>query len=159
LAAVGALVELGIPFEYTIVCHNFPEGLPLPEQAKLVSGLSDEKLLREYATADALLLPLSDATANNAILEAMACGLPVFSVDVGGVSEMTATAACLVAPGDSEALGAQLLRAAEQPEWRRELSERGLLRAAELSWGKVADEMVEVYQEAMLLSKARHAAH
>lgn len=45
-------------------------------------GISDRQLLRIYQTSDVLYLPLLEATANNALIEAMACGLPVVVSDL-----------------------------------------------------------------------------
>lgn len=46
------------------------------------SGIGDEHLRRLYHTSDLLFLPLTGATANNALLEAMACGLPMLLSDL-----------------------------------------------------------------------------
>ena len=43
----------------------------------ITSGLSNQELHHEYMTSDFLFQPLIDATANNAIIEAMAFGLPI----------------------------------------------------------------------------------
>ena len=51
------------------------------------AGISPESLRELYQGASLLFLPLLDSTANNAIVEAMACGLPVVTSDVGGVAE------------------------------------------------------------------------
>ena len=45
----------------------------------ITSGLSNQELHHEYMTSDFLFQPLIDATANNAIIEAMAFGLPIIT--------------------------------------------------------------------------------
>jgi glycosyltransferase involved in cell wall biosynthesis len=68
-------------------------------------GISDQRLLHVYQTSDVLYLPLLEATANNAFIEAMSCGLPVVVTDLpatrayGGdvvtyISSKDATDAC-----------------------------------------------------------------
>jgi glycosyltransferase involved in cell wall biosynthesis len=157
LAAIAQLNAMGMACEYTIVCHNFPQELELPANVQVVSGLSDEELLQSYRCADALLLPMDDATANNAILESMASGLPVFTSDVGGIAEMTADAAFLAKPGDSQALALGIHRAAHNPEIRTQMIEAGLRRAQSLSWAKVATSFEAVYAEAISIKEQRHA--
>jgi glycosyltransferase involved in cell wall biosynthesis len=51
------------------------------------TGLSDELLAKAYQQADLLLLPLVDAWANNALLEAMASGLPILCSDLPATRE------------------------------------------------------------------------
>ena len=100
--------------------------------------MTDEALREAYRDADALLLPLQDATANNAILEAMACGRPVVSTDVGGVAEMTRDAARLAPPGDARALADAVLALAADPAGAEALGRAARARAEALDWPHVA---------------------
>ncbi len=59
-------------------------GLP---STTVMTGIADSELLAEYRRAHALFLPLTMATANNSILEAMACGTAVLSTCTGGTPE------------------------------------------------------------------------
>ena len=69
------------------------------------TGLDDEALRALYRTASLLFLPLLDAVANNSILEALACGLPVVTTDVGSVGEyVDGECAVRVPRGEAEGL-------------------------------------------------------
>jgi glycosyltransferase involved in cell wall biosynthesis len=61
--------------------------LAMDQRVTWHAELSDEKLRSFYQTADLLFLPLLDAVANNAVLESLACGLPIVSTNVGGMAE------------------------------------------------------------------------
>jgi glycosyltransferase involved in cell wall biosynthesis len=66
------------------------------------ADLPDEELRRIYRQSDLLVLPLCDCTANNALQEGLACGLPVIVTDVGGVRDYANEQfADFVRPGDA----------------------------------------------------------
>lgn len=72
------------------------------EQVYWYDDVSSEQLLELYQSADALFLPLIDSTANNALNEATACGLPIISTEVGGVVDYVFPQASLLAePGNA----------------------------------------------------------
>ena len=56
-----------------------------------LTRLSDEELLETYQQSSCLLMTAVAATANNAILEAMACGLPIVAEGLSSSRNMSAT--------------------------------------------------------------------
>jgi glycosyltransferase involved in cell wall biosynthesis len=142
-AALGLLRQAGLDASLRLITPNPPDGVP--PGVTVEAGLTDEALREAYRDADAVLLPLTDATANNAILEAMACGRPVVSTDVGGVAEMTGDAARLAPLGDARALADAVLGLAADPADAAALGHAARKRAEALDWRHVAARHAAVY--------------
>lgn len=71
------------------------------EQVHWYDDVSSEQLLALYQSSDALFLPLIDSTANNALNEAISCGLPVITSKVGGIPDYIQSDTTLLAePGN-----------------------------------------------------------
>jgi glycosyltransferase involved in cell wall biosynthesis len=90
---------------------------------------------------------MQQATANNVVLEALACGLPIVTERVGGIPEyVTAESAALVARGDDAALADAVRQLALSPAQCRTMGKAARARAEELSWPKVAARMTDIYR-------------
>ena len=103
-------------------------------------GLSDRTLHRLYLAAEVLLLPLKDAAANNAILEAMAHGLPIVTTDLPATRYYTKDLVryCLPEPqAYADALTA-MLRELENESARLTTGEHLRAVARDLVWPRVA---------------------
>src|SRR4029077_156734 len=115
---------------------------------EFVSGLTDEGLLHAYQQSSCLLMTVEAATANNAILEALACGLPLVAEDVGGIPEYTGRdSARLCRAGDAEALAAAVVELSRTPELCVSMSLCARQRAEALNWP-----VVQLHTEAVYAS-------
>ena len=81
------------------------------------------KLLTLYHNADAFILPTGADAFGFVLVEAMACGLPVITTRVGGVSEVVADGETgfLVQSGDVSSLRARLLQLAGNEQLVRQM--------------------------------------
>lgn len=121
-------------------------GLPRVEAR---TDISDEELRDLYRRSDALFLPLVQAAANNTLLEAMACGLPVIATDLPGVREYAGPdGARFVPPFDPAAAVAEISRLAGDAAGRERLGRRARERALTFDWQACAAVLSDVYQRA-----------
>jgi glycosyltransferase involved in cell wall biosynthesis len=102
--------------------------------------LADRAVLDCYRHATLVLHPLRAAGANNALVEALACGLPVLATDVGGVRDYGGgTVFPLTPAGDDAAFAQAAITLLAQPQRRAEIARAGREFAArELSWATSA---------------------
>ena len=118
---------------------------------KSKSNLSDEDLLSSYHRADLLILPLTNCTANNSILEAMSSGLPVVTTDVGGVRDYLDESCAFLAPkGDAETIVKKVLLLLENEELRTQIGKAAREKALkEFDWRVITKKMLEVYKKVL----------
>jgi glycosyltransferase involved in cell wall biosynthesis len=120
---------------------------------EFLSGVSDERLLELYQTSDALVLPLLDATANNVVVEAMACGLPIISSDIPGVKDyVTSECAILTPRSDANALVDAILGLSSDRELWARMALAGRKRALDFSIAQTAWRTKQVYEHVIAKS-------
>jgi glycosyltransferase involved in cell wall biosynthesis len=109
--------------------------------------LSDAEFLAAYQNCSCLLQTVENATANNVILEAMACGQPVVAERIGGIPEyVDESCAILTAGGDAAALAGALVELRDDPARRRDLAAGARRKAETFDWKNVAAQMRAIYE-------------
>lgn len=119
--------------------------LGLTDRAHFLGSLAPEELKFPLSASDVFVLATRNEGWANVFLEAMACGLPVVTTDVGGNSEVVCRVEFgIVVPfGDPEALHDGLITALAKP-WDRE---RIIDYARDNDWERRVDILVPAFQE------------
>ncbi len=124
------------------------------EQVHWYGGISDNRLRKLYQNASMLVLPILDCTANNALVEAISCGLPVISNDVGGLRDYTKDDfAELLDIGDIDGFVNAILQLAENREEqiKRSKAARNFAETY-LNWTHIANKTLEIYNKVITQS-------
>lgn len=113
----------------------------------LRSGIPEAEFRELYRSAALMLMPLRDTTANNAVLESMACGLPMVASDVGAIRDyVTPDAAALLPPHNARKMADTVLELLNEPQERQRMAEQARRHALNFSWPNVVAQSQAVYQ-------------
>ncbi|MBV8226035.1 MAG: glycosyltransferase family 4 protein [Verrucomicrobia bacterium] len=108
--------------------------------------VADETLAELYRSADTLLLPLTDSTANNALLEGIASGLPVVATDLPALRAYLPNGGGAFVPNNSvDGFVAALRSLRQDPSLRHMLGHAARARAEELAWPRLVPEYETLY--------------
>lgn len=121
--------------------------------AIVLGFVNEEEKLRYYATCDIFCSPATDGESFGIVLvEAMASNKPaVGAANSGYRTILTGQGeSLLVHPKSVDALVEKLSELIEQPSLRLEMGNWGLKAAEQYSWSQVANQIEQVYREALL---------
>lgn len=113
---------------------------------RIHSGLNDVELRSIYQKATLLFLPLHDVTACNSILEALSCGLPIITTDVGSNAEyLKGTANVLVPATDVDVCVTAISELLQDDVKRSKISVSSRAKALTYDWTEVSDKVLDFY--------------
>ena len=101
-----------------------------------------------YQASDIVLNPSLADNMPNSVLEALACGVPVVSTNVGGIPALLqdGVTALLVPPGDPAAMAQAILALLRDPIRAQTLADAGLAHAATFGWPGIAPLLAAHYR-------------
>lgn len=121
------------------------EELGLQERVRFLGRVSSEDLLGLYNGAQLLVHPAFYEGFGLPPLEAMACGTPVVVSNTSSLPEVVGDAALLVDPTDVDGMAVAIWRLLSDQVLRRQMIDKGLMRARRFSWKKAALETLDIY--------------
>lgn len=125
--------------------------LGLAEAVTFTGRVDNAGMAALYQDADVMLnCSLVDNTPNS-VLEALACGVPVVSTDVGGVPYLVehGRTALLVPPQAPQAMADAVRRLAAEPALAASMREAGLRQVQQYTWHSVRPRLLAVYRTVM----------
>jgi glycosyltransferase involved in cell wall biosynthesis len=135
----------GIEFHVVTGQSTGLEGLA---NVKIHLDVDDNAFLALYQEADFLFLPLVNSTANNSLLEGLACGLPVVSTPLRSVQAYVGEGpAILVERNDPDGFVEAIRSLCADPDRRARMGKAARARAEELAWPRVASRWERAYRE------------
>jgi len=103
------------------------------------NNIQESELLQLYRDAHLCICPLIDSTANNALLEGLACGLPVIVTDVGGSRDYGDDTCCIfVAPQNPDELASAAINILSDEKVRLKMGTAARKHALKFDWREIA---------------------
>jgi glycosyltransferase involved in cell wall biosynthesis len=132
--------------------------LGISDKVAFLGRLDISEMAELYRSADVMLNASTVDNSPNSLIEAMACGVPIVSTDVGGIPKLVSHEqdALLVPPRRPDLLAEQVLRLQTEPQLREQLISEGRKTIAKFTWARVGQALLTQYQHA--IGKRKEAA-
>jgi glycosyltransferase involved in cell wall biosynthesis len=126
----------------------------LEEEVNFLGVLDHDDVPKFMAKADIFVSPSLNEGMANAMLEALAMGLPLVATNIGGTKELIEEGVngLIVETQSEDDLVSKILQLKNDPELKEKMSRISRERALKISWQDVASAYHEAYQEVAKLS-------
>ncbi len=116
-----------------------------------VASTPHDEIAREYRHSLAFVFPSLHDSGGMVVLEALAAGLPVVCLDLGGPGTIATSDCAIVVPAQQsseasivQSLAEAMVRIASDPAFRARLSANAVIRARQLTWDHAAEHLYGV---------------
>ncbi len=143
------LTVIGQPKQNGII-ENLVVKLGVGDVVHFTGRIDNEDFADYYAKSTIAVVPSLYEGFGIPAAEAMACGVPLISTSGGALPEVVGDAGMIVPPGDADALARAISHLLDSSDDRKKYAQAGLARVNSVfSWKKAAQEVVDVYREAI----------
>ncbi|MGK5015340.1 glycosyltransferase [Janthinobacterium sp. HLS12-2] len=144
-----ALVRLAFPKARLVLAGGGPQraalaclarSLGVKDAVRFAGPVDNAAMPALYQASDIVLNPSLADNMPISVLEALACGVPVVSTNVGGIPSLLqdGVTALLVPPGDPAAMAQAIVALLRDPPRAQALADAGLAHAATFGWPGIA---------------------
>lgn len=129
--------------------QNLAKELKIEEKVEFLGRIPHKETPKYYQEASVFVLPSFNEGMSNAMLEALATGLPIISTNTGGAKELVKDGinGFIVEKENEEDIAKKIIILIENPDFREKIGRESRKIAETMSWKKVAGEYLEVYNK------------
>lgn len=124
-------------------------GLGVGDLINFKSSIPREAIVEAYNLADIFVLPSHNEGMSNAVLEAMACGLPLLVTDVGGTLELITEGenGFIFEKSNDEELAFILEKLYKNKDLRVKMGEKSRKKATNFSWSTIGKQYISLFDK------------
>lgn len=164
--AAGQARELGLDVQLNIAGEgNLMEALKklanrlkVADRVVFMGRVPAEQMPQVYRDNDIFVMSSEHEGMSNAMLEAMASGLPIITTRCEGVEELITDNGIIVETPDPRDIAASIKKLIQQPQTYSSMSAASRKRAEMFSWSSVASRYLQCYYEVLKRSRAQPPA-
>jgi len=128
---------------------KMPHELGIQDSVFFTGYVEEKEILYLYNDAVAVVYPSFYEGFGLPVIEAMSCGVPVVISDIPSLREVAGDAALSFSPDDTEELVHTLEKVLSSETLRMDLRRKGLQRAKQYTWTKVAASTIQTYKRSL----------
>ncbi len=146
-AVIDGVLDAVPDAEFVLVSHDRRcESMARPGKVHWRRGVSDAEYLRLFQDSDLLVLPLTESTTVNTVLESLACGMPVVTNDGGIADYLDGSCGVMVPVRDVRAMVEASVELLRDETRRRAMGRAARAKALEFAWPQVAQKYAAFYR-------------
>lgn len=127
------------------------ETLGVAENVDFLGRLDSNRIAELYRESDFLINPSTVDNSPNSVIEALACGVPVITTNVGGIPRLVTHQhdAIMVEARQPEMLANGVFQLLKDEDKRQLQVENGLKTAQQFYWSNVSSKLLDAYNQAL----------
>jgi glycosyltransferase involved in cell wall biosynthesis len=113
---------------------------------ELTGRIDSEEMPQIYRQNDVFISASKMEGMSNAMLEAMASGLPIIATRCEGVDELIDENGLVIENANAEEIAKAIKKLIDDPQLRNQMSEAARKQAEKFTWGQIADQYLKIYE-------------
>ncbi|MHC4171647.1 MAG: glycosyltransferase family 4 protein [Planctomycetota bacterium] len=155
IRAVARAKELGLDVQLNIAGHGnlmeqlrrLADELNIADSVAFMGAVLAEQMPQLYRDNDILVMSSAHEGMSNAMLEAMASGLPIITTRCEGVEELVVDNGLVVEQANAEQIAKAIRKIADDRQAHKQMSIAARRQAEKFGWSKVALSYIEQYHK------------